>query len=295
MRSYFFYDVNETARRSFSLHNLLSKLLQGLTHLDLQVEGVDEGINLFTEHVSSFPSLVILDNVVHWRQLHALLSVLSVLHSGSLILITCREEEVLKCPGVQEPSIYKLNCLDTEDSRELFCTHAFGKPRPQKRFQNLADKFLRACNGLPLTLKVFGALLRRKDKSSWREQFNKLRQISPDHIEKRLQLCYDDLYEEEKMIFLHIACCCIGEKRDLAVGLWDASGSGGLSVFKNLQKRCLVDVDSEDCLFMHEYLRELGRSIADEKGLRGRKRPRQSSNERVITELGRSGGDLSQQ
>lgn len=292
-RSYFLYDVNETA----SLHNLLGKLLQGLTHLDLRVEGVDEGIKLFRKHVSYFKSLVILDNVVHGHQLHALLSVLSVLHSDSLILITCREKELLKCSEVQVSSIYKLKRLKTKDSRELFCTHAFGQPRPRQGFQALADKFLRACNGLPLTLKVFGALLGTKtNRSCWQIQFNKLRQIRPDHIEKRLQLCYDDLDEEEKEIFLHIACCCIGEERDLAVRLWNgASGSRGLPVFENLQKRCLVDVDSEDCLFMHEYLRELGRSIADEKGLRGRKGPRQSSNERVLTELGRSDGDLSQQ
>jgi len=101
--------------------------------------------------------------------------------------------------------------------------------------------------------------------------------------------------KKKRKIFLHIACCCIGEERDLAVRLWNASGSKGFPVFENLQKRCLVDVDGEDCLVMHEYLRELGRSIADKKGLRGSKGPRQSSNERVITELGRSDGDLSQQ
>lgn len=296
------YDV-----RISSLNSLLTKLLKGLTQLDCQVESVDDGIYLLKEHVSkhvpSSPAFVILDNVGHPDQLHALFSVLTFLPSGSIILITSSDKGVLERSGVQESLIYELRGLNTQDSLHLFCSHAFGQPIPLQGFEDLADKFVMACNGLPLTLKMFGALLRGKsDCSYWQDQLDKL-QRSPNDIKRKLEIIYDSLSEEEQHIFLHIACSCIGEKRNLAVSQWDGSCSGALLRFEDLEKRCLVEMDSEDCLIMNGHLRDLGRSIADQKGLR---RPlwlpnenkshllQESSNEQVLAELRRK-IDLSQQ
>lgn len=296
-KSCFLYDVS-----SSSLHTLLRKLLKVLTQLDLQVESVEECRDLFEKQVK-FPSLVILDNVSHQDQLDAILSVLTVLPSSSLILITSSGRDVLKSSGVQESSIYELNVLNTEDSLKLFCTYAFGQPIPPQRFQNLVAEFLTACNGLPLTLKVFGGLCgKTKRRSGWKDHLHKLRKSSND-IRKNLKISYDALSAEHQHMFLHIACCCIGEKRELAVKLWDRTGSKGLSGFNSLKERCLVEVDSEDCIFMHEHLRDLGVSIAQEKRLRNSLWPptennpdllQQSSNEQVITELRRNIDDLMQ-
>lgn len=297
------YDV-----RMSSLNSLLTKLLKGLTQLDCQVESVDDGIYLLKEHVSkhvsSSPAFVILDNVGHPDQLHALFSVLTFLPSGSIILITSSDKSVLERSGVQESSIYELRGLNTQDSLHLFCSHAFDQPNPLPEFKDLVDKFVMACNGLPLTLQMFGALLRGKsNRSYWQEQLDKLQQSTND-IKRKLEIIYDSLSEEEQHIFLHIACSCIGEKRNLAVSLWDGSCSGALLRFEDLEKRCLVEMDSEDCLIMNGHLRDLGRSIADQKGLR---RPlwlpkenkshllQESSNEEVLAELRRKIDDLSQQ
>jgi Cdc6-like AAA superfamily ATPase len=267
-KSCILYDV-----RSSSLQSLLKKLLKGLSQLDIQVDSVDEGTDLFKEHISSFPSLVILDNVDHWDPLHEFLSVLTtVLPSTSLILITSLDKDVLKHSGVEESSVYELNGLNMTDSLELFCTHAFGQNSPLSEFEDLVEKFLIACNGLPLTLKVFGALLCEKvdiySQDQWDTLEKKMRSID---TKNKLKICYEALTKEEQQMFLHIACSCIGEKRALALKLWDRTGSGGgLLGFERLKKRCLVEVDSEDCIIMHEQLRDLGRTIAEETGLRRR-------------------------
>jgi hypothetical protein len=272
---------------------LLSKLLKGWTQLNLQVESVDEGTELFKKHVSSFKSLVILDNVVHSDPLDELLSVLSVLTPDSLILITSREKDVLERSGVK--AIYELNGLDSQDSQELFCLHAFSRRHPLPGFNDLVDKYSAACNGLPLTLKVCGALLCGKtERSYWQYHLDRLQQ-SPNDIQKILTIGYDGLTIEDRRMFLYLANCCTRVKSDLVERLWNRGLMG-------LQERCLVEVDSEGFIIMPEHLRDLGKSIVEALPrtlwLPTGNNPhllQQSSNEQVITELRRSSDDLLRQ
>jgi hypothetical protein len=123
----------------------------------------------------------------------------------------------------------------------------------------LVKKFLEACSGLPLSLKVLGALLNGKNTSDWEYQLNKLGRILPEEIKQVLKISYDSLDRDEKQIFLDIACFFIGEDRDMTVKIWD----NGLCGFRNIQDRCLVEVNSEKEIKMHDHLRDLGREIAD--------------------------------
>jgi Leucine-rich repeat (LRR) protein len=127
----------------------------------------------------------------------------------------------------------------------------------------LVNKFLKACGGLPLSLKVIGALLNGKDTSYWEDQLNRLERILPNEIKQKLQISYDALECDEKQIFLDIACFFIGEDRDMAVRIWD----NGLCGFRNIQDRCLVEVNSEKQIKMHDHLRDMGREIAKASGL----------------------------
>jgi hypothetical protein len=107
------------------------------------------------------------------------------LNSGSLILITSRDKHVLVSSKVEKSSIYKLTGLNTQHSRELFCSHAFSQAYPLPGFESLVDKFLDSCNGLPLSLKVFGALLYGKEISEWEDELESLQQILPSEIKER--------------------------------------------------------------------------------------------------------------
>ena len=113
---------------------------------------------------------------------------------NGLVLITSRDKDVLKRSEVQESSIYKLTGLNTERARELFCSHAFCRRAPLPGFEALVDKFVRACDGLPLSLKVLGSnLSANRDKSEWKEELESLEQILPHDIQKKLQISYDAL------------------------------------------------------------------------------------------------------
>jgi hypothetical protein len=80
-----------------------------------------------------------------------------------------------------------------------------------------------------------------------------------------LKISYDGLDEEEKQMFLDIACFFRGEDKDTVIRIWYRSGwEGSLGLWK-LLNRCLVEVDSENCLRMHDHLRDLGRDLVEKE------------------------------
>eukprot|EP00253_Pinus_taeda_P026693 PITA_26693 len=280
-KSCFLIDVRENAK--ISIPKLQRKLLKDLSASEERIDSKDEGLEILRRHFSVFsaPVLLVLDDVDHQDQVDALLPVtdngMLPLPPSSLILITARDKDVLTRSGVQEPSIYKLTGLKTERSRELFCSHAFSQPHPMPGFEDLVNQFLKACNGLPLSLKVFGGLLCGKtNKSYWEEELEKLKKVLPHEIQKSLQISYDALPREEQYIFLDIACFFIGQRRDTATRVWKASGWNGKGGFENLLSKCLVELDIIDeltddmyespakyCIRMHDHLRDMGRYLAD--------------------------------
>lgn len=266
-RSCFLSDVRENASKT-SLILLQSKLLKGLTKLDIQIEHIGEGIQKLKDQLSFFRTLIILDDVDNADQVDALLplEVKHVLRSDSLILITSRDKNVLARSGVEDSSIYKMTGLSTQHSSELFCLYAFSQRDPLPGFEYLVEDFLRACDGLPLSLIVFGALLYgNNDKSYWEDLRDRI--LIPGDIQQKLKISYDALNREEQQIFLDISCFLIGKMRDMAIKIWDGSGLKGLLGFQNLQNKCLIEVNNKNFIKMHHHLRDLGRDIAETHGL----------------------------
>jgi len=269
-RSCFLFDV-----RSKSLPYLQSILLKDLIASNVQINSVDEGIEMIKEHLSSslqkrhlsssLQVLIVLDDVDNIKQLDALFSPFKdTIDPGSLILITSRNRDVLRSSGIGDSSIYTMKVLNSEHSRELFCLHAFGQSHPVVEFEAAVKKFLDACIGLPLSLRVLGALLHGNDDLVyWNAQLHKTSEILPDDIGSTLKISYDALDKDEKQIFLDIACFFIGEDRDAAIRIWDGSHWHGLLGLWKLENRCLVEVDSKNCLRMHDHVRDLGRDIAE--------------------------------
>lgn len=137
-----------------------SFLLEALTESKVQIKSTDEGIGELERRVSSCHAhaFIILDDVDHGKQIDALLlPVKNALSSGSLILVTSRNKDVLTSSGIAGSSIYKLEGLNPQHSHELFCLHAFGQPYPVVGFEQVVQEFLNSCKGLPLSLKVIGA------------------------------------------------------------------------------------------------------------------------------------------
>lgn len=163
---------------------------------DIKIERWEEGVEILKKNLSACEALIILNDVGHVDQLDPFFPIKHVLHPKSLILVTFRVKHILRSARIAESSIYQLPGLNIAHSQELFCLHAFFQPYPLPRFENLVDGFLKACHGLPLSLKVFGSLVCGHDKLYWEEQLNGLHQILPAEIERSLKISYDSLNHE---------------------------------------------------------------------------------------------------
>jgi hypothetical protein len=207
-----------------------------------------------------------------------LLPARDVLRSDSLILVTSRHKDVLTSWGIADISIYKLQGLSRQHSTELFCWYAFHQLHDVARFREVVDKFVIACNGLPLSLQVIGALLYgERDLENWEAQLLRFSKILPTDILNTLKISYHSLEEDEKQIFLDIACFFIGEDKDTAIRIWNGCGWSGRLCLQKLDDRGLVElhpkkctmldpvleVDGKECIQMHDQLRDLGRYLAE--------------------------------
>eukprot|EP00253_Pinus_taeda_P007627 PITA_07627 len=262
-RTYFQFDVREKAARE-SLESLQKLILKGLAQAHVEIDSTDDGIEKLKSYLKSSHAFLILDDVDHLQQVEALLlPVKDALQQHSLIIVTSRNKDVLTSSGIAESSIFKLTGLDKDYSRELFCWHAFNQPYPPTEFEQVARAFVDSCAGLPLSLKVLGSLLRRKDLEYGKALLHDISKTLPEDIMATLKISYDNLDKIEKQIFLDIACFFKGQDKDRAIRFWDGSEWGGWLRLRNLESRCLVEVNDENRLIMHDHLRDLGRHIAE--------------------------------
>ncbi|GLJ34254.1 hypothetical protein SUGI_0688450 [Cryptomeria japonica] len=259
----FLHDVRDAASKN-ALHTKQKILLQDLHIQTASFDNVKEGKAIVSDRLKSLCTLIVLDDVDHEDQLDALLPPKQSLGSGSLVIVTTREGHVLAKWGIT--SIYKIKPLEDFHAKQLFCWHAFLQPSPLEGFEDLVENCIDACNGLPLSLKVIGGqLYGKRSKDYWVSQLDKFRRILPKEILERLKVSYDDLDKEDKEIFLDVACFFIGERKSTAVAVWDGSGWSGTCSWETLHNKCLVEIvetDGEECIRMHDHLRDLGREIA---------------------------------
>ncbi|XP_057836203.2 disease resistance protein TAO1 isoform X2 [Cryptomeria japonica] len=259
----FVSDIREASTKGL-LYKKQKEILENLRVQNVPFDNIEEGMRTLARHLRSVRVLIVLDDVGHVDQLNALLPAKDKLEWGSLILVTTREYDVLKSWGIT--SIYKMKALDPYYAKQLFCWHAFIQASPQEGFKELVEIFSEACHGLPLSLKVIGAQLYGKsDKEDWKSLLHQIMGILPFDIQKILKISYDSLDDEEKEMFLDAACFFIGEDCSLAIEIWNGLRWSGLLNWEKLLHRCLVELDDDNCIRMHDHIRDMGKDISNKQ------------------------------
>ncbi|XP_059070409.1 disease resistance protein Roq1-like [Cryptomeria japonica] len=155
-----------------------------------------------------------------------------------------------------------MKALHPCNTEQLFCWHAILQSSPLDGFEELVEEFVEACNGLPLSLKIFGGLLYGNLNKKYWESL--LHRILLTDIKERLKISYSALDDEEKEVFLDIACFLIGEKESSVIEVFEGSAWSGLYTWERLVNKCLVEVDDKNYIRMHDHLRDMGRKIASQ-------------------------------
>lgn len=118
----------------------------------LDMESIDRGLNMMSSRLLHRRVFVVLDNLDHIDQLKPLAGENKWFGSGSRIIITNRNEHLLKVFEVDGVCTVPRLCLGK--SFQLFSWHAFRKDKPPQRFMKLSRELLRCAEGLPLGLEV---------------------------------------------------------------------------------------------------------------------------------------------
>ncbi|TYI03345.1 hypothetical protein ES332_A11G332300v1 [Gossypium tomentosum] len=250
----FLADVQEVSKKC----GLVSLQKQLLSHIlfdeSFNFSNVHDGKTIISHRLSHKKVLLVLDDVDNLQHLKWLVGKRDWFDLGSRIIITTRDEYLLRSYRVD--GVYKPTTLKANDALHLFNLKAFGcETMPKEDFIELAKRAVGYAGGLPLALEVLGSFL----------AIERLGRDSNKEILDRLQISFDGLEEREKNIFLDIACFFNGEEKDFVMKVID-----GCEFFPDIRidvliKKSILTINEYNELRMHDLLQEMGRKIVREK------------------------------
>jgi hypothetical protein len=261
----FLANIRITSKQPDGLVRLQKQLLSDILKMNkTKVNNVDTGIATIQERLRHKKVLVILDDVDQLEQLNAIARSRDWFGPGSRIIITTRDEQLLKMLEVD--AVYATKEMTEIESLELFSWHAFRDSSPTEDYKDLSRSIVAYSGGLPLALEVLGSFLFSRSMQEWESTLDKLKKIPHDRIQKKLRISFDALSDStQKDIFLDISCFFIGMDKNYVIQILDGCGffaEIGISV---LIQRCLLSVGERNKLIMHDLLRDMGREIVREE------------------------------
>ncbi|PON67910.1 TIR-NBS-LRR-like protein [Trema orientale] len=205
--------------------------------------------------------LIVLDDVDDLKQYEDLVEDWDWLDSESRVLITSRDQQVLRniINGVND-QIYNIKELNENDALQLFCLYAFKRNFPAETYTEMSKKFVNYAQGVPLALKVLGSHLHTKRKEEWVSAYNKLKKAPNKRIVDVLKISFNGLDNKQKEIFLDIACFFQGHNKDDVKNILDDGGCF-VDVIRDLVDKSLITVDNYK-LRVHDLLQEMSWEIA---------------------------------
>ncbi|CAH1430635.1 unnamed protein product [Lactuca virosa] len=201
--------------------------------------------------------LIVLDDVDQLDQLEALAGSPDWFGDGSRILITTRDEHLLKA---HEVVVHDISLLHGGEAIDLFCKHAFRGSIPMEKYEQLSIEVVSYAGGLPLALTVLGSSLCDKNIDQWRSALARLKEIPDNKILEKLKVSFDGLTKVHKDLFLDIACFFRWEEIDIAMEKLDACGFYPVIGVEELRQKALITI-LDGNFDMHDLVQEMGHYI----------------------------------
>ena len=243
-----------------------------LKERNIDIRNVYYGVDIIKRRLCHKKVLIVLDDVNKLDQLENLAGEHGWFGSGSLIIITTRDEHLLVHHRVHK--IYKPNALNTDDALQLFCLKAFKNEQPREGYMQLSQDVVCYANGHPLTLVSLGSFLFGRTMDVWQSALDRFKKIPKREIFDILKVSFDGLEEMWKDIFLDVACFFRGKMKDQVIEILETCGFDARIGIQVLMDKSLLTIEN-DTLQMHDLLQEMGMEIVrresrEESGKRSR-------------------------
>ena len=259
--SLFLENVREESKKH-GLNHLRNELLGGLLKAEnLSIGSPSIGSSYIIDRLSRTKVLIVLDDVSDLKQLEFLLGDQVQFGPGSRVIITTRNRRLLK-KIVHEDHIYKMNELSVHEAVQLFQSIVFDDESSRTDYSDLSRRVAEYVGCIPLALKVLASsfLYCNNNKEDWEEELNKLKKYPNTEVQNVLRYSFDGLEENEKGIFLDIACFLNLENICYAKRMLEMHGFYASSGVKILIDMSLISI-REGRIQMHDLLQEMRRAV----------------------------------
>ncbi|XP_056173553.1 disease resistance protein RPV1-like isoform X2 [Syzygium oleosum] len=245
--------------RKTEITRLQNQLLSNILKMKWpDINNVMEGKKAIKERLCFKKVLLLLDDVDDASQLDALVQKREWFGNGSKIIITTRDWGILKVPTLVDGT-YELSGMDFHHSLQLFSKHAFRRDYPVEQYISHSERAVNICGGLPLALEVIGSLLSGKSVEEWNATLKELEESPQEDVGKKLMVSIEALNENQRKIFLDVACFFIGYDKRIVIHMWESCKFLPHQSLGILQQRSLIKIREGNRLWMHDWLRDIGR------------------------------------
>ncbi|CAN6181183.1 unnamed protein product [Urochloa humidicola] len=242
-------------------------------------------INELQHFLQSKRYFIVIDDVWEPKSWERIRVALVENNRGSRIITTTRKSEVAR------GEVYRPNPLSGNNSKRLFYRRIFGGDDkcPNNQVDDVSDKILKKCGGIPLAIITMASLLVGKSRGEWLEVCNSIgfRDKDIEQVDRTMEilsLSYYDLPNHLRACLLYLSAFpedCIIDKnsliwmwvaedfvpKKLGIGLFDV----GEGYFNDLVNRSLIQaVESKskgiiDGCRVHDMVLDLVRSLSREE------------------------------
>ncbi|KAH1152258.1 hypothetical protein GLYMA_16G210800v4 [Glycine max] len=253
----FLANVRENSNKHGLEHLQGKLLLEILGEKSISLTSKQQGISIIQSRLKGKKVLLIIDDVDTHDQLQAIAGRPDWFGRGSKIIITTRDKQLLASHEVNKT--YEMKELDENHALQLLTWQAFKKEKADPTYVEVLHRVVTYASGLPLALEVIGSHLVGKSIQEWESAIKQYKRIAKKEILDILKVSFDALEEEEKKVFLDIACCFKGWKLTELEHVYDDCMKNHIGV---LVEKSLIEVRWwDDAVNMHDLIQDMGRRI----------------------------------
>ncbi|RZB60823.1 TMV resistance protein N [Glycine soja] len=172
---------------------------------EINLASVEQGASIIQHRLQRKKVLLILDDVDKHEQLQAIVGRPCWFGPGSRVIITTRDKQLLASHGVKRT--YEVKLLNENNALQLLTWKSFKTEKVDPSYKEVLNDVVIYASGLPLALEVIGSNLFGKSIEEWKSAIKQYKRIPSIQILEILKVSFDALEEEQKNVFLDIACC----------------------------------------------------------------------------------------
>jgi len=258
MERSFIEDIAQVSEPRERIH-LQQQLLSDVLKTKVEIHSVEMGRSMIRDRLFRKRVLIVLDDIDDYLPLLDLRKSRSWLSEGTVIIMTARDEDLLRKHQVD--SVFRINLMNEKESLELLSWHAFREPKPKKEYDYLARRVISCCGGLPLALELIGSSLFERREKEWHSVLVGLEGIHMYDVEQKLKICFDLCNQMEKALFLIVCRYYIGTDRSYAMKTLNGPVVNADSGIRVLMERNLIKVKANNKFGIHRLLQQMGVEI----------------------------------